>query len=198
MIRCRFPRPSPLCRFPSSSPAPRPRSRAGPALPATPELSGGPALPLLPGSRWVRRLQPLRGNGRGTRGPSPYGYPYGLVAPVSVVRHTLQRKTWVWVVVLTAAVAALIGSVVGAEVGSKSQQTIVKQFFPNSSALTKPQDVQEILAKVEPAVVSINSRCPPVAGSAYGEVVEGAGTGMIITPPARSSPTTMWSPGPRP
>jgi putative serine protease PepD len=100
--------------------------------------------------------------------------------PVPVVRHTLQRRTWVWVVVLTAAVAAVIGSVVGAEVGSNSQQTIVKQFFPNSSALTKPQDVQEILAKVEPAVVSINADAAG-RGSASGDIVEAAGSGMVLT-----------------
>ena len=113
--------------------------------------------------------------------PSAYGYPYGFGAPVPVVRHTLQRRTWVWVVVLTAAVAALIGSLVGAEVGSNTQQTIVKQFFPNSSALTKPQDVQEILAKVEPAVVSINADATD-SGSASGDIAESAGSGMILTP----------------
>ena len=113
--------------------------------------------------------------------PSAYGYPYGFPAPVPVVRHSLQRKTWVWLVVLSAAVAALVGSVVGAEVGSNSQQTIVKQFFPNSSALTKPQDIQEILAKVEPAVVSINADAGG-SGSASGDIVEAAGSGMILTP----------------
>ena len=62
-----------------------------------------------------------------------------------------------WVVAVTAVLAALVGGLVGAVVGSNSQQTMVEQFFPNRSALVKPQDIQEVLAKVEPAVVSIDS-----------------------------------------
>jgi serine protease Do len=85
-----------------------------------------------------------------------------------------------------AAVAALIGGVVGAVVGSSSsgggQQTVVKQFFPNESVLAKPQDVQAVLAKVLPAVVSIDTEgFQGGAGVFGGSQVSGAGTGMIIT-----------------
>jgi S1-C subfamily serine protease len=96
------------------------------------------------------------------------------------VRHTLRRRTWLWVVVLTSVVAALVGGLVGALVGVGSQQTIVKQFFPNRSVLAKPGDIQAILARVEPAVVSINSQSGG-AGSG-GDFVEAAGSGMILTP----------------
>ncbi len=113
---------------------------------------------------------------------APYPSPYAGPPPVPVVRHTLQRRTWVWVVVVSAGLAALIGALVGAEVGTNSQQTIVKQFFPNTSALAKPQDVQEILARVEPAVVSIDADSNGGGSSAGGDVVESAGTGMILTP----------------
>ena len=102
-----------------------------------------------------------------------------LPAP-RVVRHTLTRRNWVWVVVLTAVMAALVGGLVGAVVGAGSQQTIVKSFFPNGSVLAHPRDVQAVLAKVEPAVVSIDSRSGGSAGS--GDFVEAAGTGMILTP----------------
>ena len=97
-----------------------------------------------------------------------------------MVRHTLTRRSWVWVVVITAAVAALVGGLVGAVVGASSQQTIVKSFFPNGSSLVHPRDVQGVLSQVEPAVVAIDSQSGGSAGS--GDFVEAAGTGMILTP----------------
>jgi S1-C subfamily serine protease len=84
-------------------------------------------------------------------------------------------------VVITALVAALVGGGVGAIVGVRSQKTIVEQFFPNKSALVRPQDIQAVLARVEPAVVSINSRSVVSGGTSSGDVVESAGTGMILT-----------------
>jgi S1-C subfamily serine protease len=96
------------------------------------------------------------------------------------VRHTLARRTWLWVVILTAVVAATVGGLVGAVVGAGSQQTIVQSFFPNRSALVHPQDVQAVLSRVEPAVVAIDSQSGGTAGS--GDFVEAAGTGMILTP----------------
>ncbi len=124
---------------------------------------------------------PGYGGGVGPPGGTPgYAFPYyGLPAP-RLVRHTLQRRTWMWVVGITALVAALVGGLVGAVVGSGSQQTVVEQFFPNRSVLAKPQDVQEVLAKVEPAVVSIDSESGD--GSVGGDFVQAAGSGMILTP----------------
>ncbi len=113
--------------------------------------------------------------------PVPPAYPYAyppLPAP-RVVRHTLARRTWLWVVILTAVVAALVGGLVGAVVGAGSQQTIVKSFFPNDSALVHPQDVQAVLSRVEPAVVAIDSESGGASGS--GDFVAAAGTGMILT-----------------
>ena len=124
---------------------------------------------------------PGYGGGFGPPGNTPgYAFPYyGLPAP-RVVRHTLQRRTWLWVVGITAVLAALVGALVGAVVGTSSQQTEVEQFFPNRSVLAKPQDVQEVLAKVEPAVVSIDSESG--AGAVGGDFVQAAGSGMILTP----------------
>jgi len=96
------------------------------------------------------------------------------------VRHTLTRRTWLWVVVLTAVLAATVGALVGAVVGAGSQQTIVRSFFPNRSALVHPQDIQAVLSRVEPAVVAIDSQSGGTSGS--GDFVEAAGTGMILTP----------------
>ena len=66
-------------------------------------------------------------------------------------------------------------------VGSNSQQTMVEQFFPNRSALVKPQDIQAVLARVEPAVVSIDSDSGSGGNGPGGDFVQSAGTGMILT-----------------
>jgi S1-C subfamily serine protease len=125
---------------------------------------------------------PVYGGGYGPPGyPLAYHYPYQM-APPRPVRHTLERRTWLWLVLLTALVAALVGGLVGAVVGAGSQQTIVTTFAPNRSVLTRPQDVQEVLAKVEPAVVSIDSESGSGSGSAGGDFVQAAGSGMILTP----------------
>jgi S1-C subfamily serine protease len=126
---------------------------------------------------------PVYRGGYGPPGYLPaYHYPYQMAPPPRVVRHTLERRTWLWLVVVTAVVAALVGGLVGAVVGAGSQQTIVRTFAPNRSILTRPQDVQEVLAKVEPAVVSIDSQSGSSGSSAGGDFVQAAGSGMILTP----------------
>ena len=102
--------------------------------------------------------------------------------PPQLVRHTLHRRTWAWVVVVTAIVAALFGGLVGAIVGANTQQTIVQKYFPNKSVLVRPQDIQEVLAKVEPAVVSIDSQSGGGGSTVGGDFAESAGSGMILTP----------------
>ena len=95
------------------------------------------------------------------------------------VKHTLTARNWVLVVVITAVVAAAIGGAVGYVAAVNSQQTIVEKFFPNSASFPKAADVQQILAEVEPAVVSIDTTGVVRAGGSG--TVEGAGTGMILT-----------------
>jgi len=109
----------------------------------------------------------------------PYGG-YAAVPAPRVVVHSLRRRTWVWVVLITAVVAGVMGGLLGAVVGADSQRTVVEKFFPNGSVLAKPQDIQEVLAKVEPAVVSIDSDSS--GSSSGGDFVEAAGSGMILTP----------------
>jgi S1-C subfamily serine protease len=86
-----------------------------------------------------------------------------------------------WVVVVTAVVAGLIGAGVGLAVGYGSQRTVVEKFLPNQSVFAKPTDNQTVLSRVEPAVVSIDTTAYSSAKSSSGDVVEGAGTGMILT-----------------
>jgi S1-C subfamily serine protease len=163
----------PLASEPQAAPPPLPTAPPPPAYPVTSPAPGYPPY----GAGY-----PVYGAGYGPPGGGP-GYPvayYGLPAP-RMVRHTLERRTWAWVVGITAVVAALIGGLTGAVIGSRSQQTEVEKFFPNASALARPQDIQEVLAKVEPAVVSIDSESGS-GGSVGGDFVQAAGSGMIITP----------------
>ena len=152
--------------------------------PPPPPPEHAPAPVRLPPSGRPADGTALSGHGSSIRPPPAgpvypgIGYPYspprpGPPAPV-LVRQTLQRRTWVWVVVITAAVAALLGGLVGAIVGANTQQTVIQKYFPNKSVLAKPQDIQEVLAKVEPAVVSIDS-----------ESGEGSGARSAVTSPSQ-------------
>ena len=111
----------------------------------------------------------------------PPGYffpPNPVVTHQTRVKHTLTARNWVLVVIVTAVLAALVGGGVGYLAARHSQQTIVEKFFPNSASFPKPADVQELLAKVEPAVVSIDTEAVVRGGDG---TVQGAGTGMILT-----------------
>jgi S1-C subfamily serine protease len=84
-----------------------------------------------------------------------------------------------------ALVAAILGGLVGGGVVAvltrDHNRTITAgpAFDRNSSIIAKPQDIQGILAKVEPGVVSVRTQ-----GFQQGAFfpVSGAGTGMILTP----------------
>jgi S1-C subfamily serine protease len=174
----------------SGRPAEGPEDPDGPpaapqSVPAVlPVVSGGPGsvAPPPPPSLGQPPGYPVYGGAYGPPGyPPAYHYPYQMAPPPRPVRHTLARRTWLWLVLITAVVAALVGGLIGAVVGAGSQQTIVTEFAPNRSVLTHPQDVQEVLAKVEPAVVSIDSESGASGSSAGGDFVQAAGSGMILT-----------------
>jgi len=82
-----------------------------------------------------------------------------------------------------ALVAAIVGGLIGGGLvaafgpNHKGTSTTVS-FDRNSSRVAKPQDIQGILAKVEPGVVSVRTQ-----GFQQGAFfpVSGAGTGMILT-----------------
>lgn len=88
-------------------------------------------------------------------------------------------------------VAALTGAVVGALVAGlmvtllRDENTItgpVATFSPNTSKIAQPADIQEILARVQPAVVAIRTRSLSLGDFLRPEPAEGAGTGVIISP----------------
>jgi serine protease Do len=115
----------------------------------------------------------------GYPGPSPTS-PYGTPpsSPTSDVNGTASAATtkrgrWLPVAVVSALIGGLAGGGVGAAVANNNstpRSTIVQQVIqPNSSVIARPTTVREVLAKVQPGVVSIRTNL-------------GAGTGMIITP----------------
>ncbi len=93
-----------------------------------------------------------------------------------------RLSAWLAVALVAALVGGSIGAAVGAVVARSNERTVVEKFFPNKSVLAQPADIQEVLAKVLPAVVSVTTQVFNPTGTASGGVVEGAGTGMIVTP----------------
>jgi len=94
--------------------------------------------------------------------------------------RTLTGRNWLWLIVLTVVLGAAVGGFVGYAAARGSEQTVIEKYFPNQSVLVQPTDVQEVLARVEPAVVSIETSGFVAGGSGSG-LVHGAGTGMILT-----------------
>src|SRR5437660_9258175 len=97
-------------------------------------------------------------------------------------RPAARRPIWL-VPVIAAVVGSLIGGGVVAALTDRGSSTVIR-FGNNSSVLAKPADIQGVLAKVEPAVVSVRTEAFQTGGFFLNQVqrVRGAGTGMILTP----------------
>ncbi len=106
----------------------------------------------------------------------------GVIQSGSGSRPRPRLSAWLAVALVAALVGGSIGAAVGAVVARSNERTVVEKFFPNKSVLAQPADIQEVLAKVLPAVVSVTTQVFNPTGTASGGVVEGAGTGMIVTP----------------
>ena len=95
------------------------------------------------------------------------------------------RPTPSWVVV--SLVAALIGGLLGAGIVAlldnedATAPSSTSSFGNNTSRIAQPQDIQGILQKVEPGVVSIKTQA--FQRGFFGDAIPqaGAGTGMILT-----------------
>ncbi|TMM14447.1 MAG: PDZ domain-containing protein [Actinobacteria bacterium] len=89
-------------------------------------------------------------------------------------------RLWIVAGLVAILIAGLVGGVIGALVekpsSSSSSSVTTPRFSSNTSALPKPADVQGILARVEPAVVNINTQ-----GGGGRLPGSGAGTGMVIS-----------------
>jgi len=113
----------------------------------------------------------------------------GSLAPVA--RPEGRSSAWRWGVL--SMVAALLGAVVGgvivaSVVHNGSATTTVRQISAGPALLNGTTNIQAVIDKVLPAVVSIDATSPaPVTQSPFGQVSGGGtqqdqGTGVIITP----------------
>jgi S1-C subfamily serine protease len=100
------------------------------------------------------------------------------------------RGTAPWRWALVALIAALIGALVGGEIvqasGSSSGGTTVKVISAGPALLNGTTNIESVIDKVLPAVVSIDAKSAEPAseaifGGGTGGVQEDQGTGMIIT-----------------
>jgi len=85
---------------------------------------------------------------------------------------------WLGLAIVAALVGACGSGGLVAIFASRAPQTVVREFFPTNPPKTTPGDVQAILARVLPAVVSIDTSS--YRAGQVGQLAEGAGTGMII------------------
>jgi S1-C subfamily serine protease len=83
------------------------------------------------------------------------------------------------IVILGVAAGAVAGVVVANATANRSPQTVVEELVPDGASPAQAGDPQSILAKVLPAVVSIDDAAPP-SGISSGDLGDGAGTGMIV------------------
>jgi serine protease Do len=93
-----------------------------------------------------------------------------------------SRPAW-----LFPAIAALAGALIGgglvAALDNNNGGSTTINYGRNSSVLAKPKDIQGVLSKVEPAVVSVRTEAFQRGGLFFNDVqrVRGAGTGQILT-----------------
>ncbi len=95
---------------------------------------------------------------------------------------------WLWAVIAVA--AALVGAVIGGTIVAATDQTgngaTVKEISAGPALLNGVTDIETVIGKVLPAIVSIDAKGPaPASQSLFGGssagVQEDQGTGMIIT-----------------
>ena len=139
---------------PFGAPPPPPFSDAPPGLPAAPPYRTYPmSPPYLPGSGPGDPETPSTGGPPG---------PPGQAGPP-------RRANWLIVALVAALVGGLVGGGLGVAAARRNRTKVVQEVVrPNTSIITHPATVKEILAKVQPGVVSIATDL-------------GAGTGMIIS-----------------
>ncbi len=176
-----------------------PQGSQPPPVPAGPTSYGNPTWPP---SSWPTGSPPspppppAPGAGWSWGPPHPYGqhpweqvspplgaqptWTYAAQAPRAPRRPPRSLPGWLGVGLVAAVVGAVVGGGVAVTLTSRSQQTVVQQYFHTNPVTVRPGDIQAILAKVMPAVVSIDTSS--YRGAAGLDFVQGAGTGMIIEP----------------
>jgi serine protease Do len=137
------------------------------------ERSGGVAAPDTP-SRPAPPVAPRVGPPVSQAPPPP-----GLSAPPA---SPPGPGRWVAVALVAALVGALVGGGVATLVADGDDEPAAPIFGPNTSTIARPQDIQGILQRVQPGVVSIRTQA--FQGGLFDldpSPVRGAGTGMILS-----------------
>ncbi len=118
---------------------------------------------------------------------------WGPVTPTTPAADTIQSRSgrprgWLWAVVSGAAalVGALIGGGIVAATNHDGGSTTVKEISAGPALLNGVTNIEDVIAKVRPAIVSIDATSPASAsqsilGGDSGAEQEDQGTGMIIT-----------------
>jgi S1-C subfamily serine protease len=112
----------------------------------------------------------------GPPGPPAWGT---VAAPVS---RTEGRRPFLLAAATGAVIGALVAGILVAALKDDKKPTSGRAltFSPNTSKIARTGDIQEILAKVEPAVVSIRTRTLSLGDFLKPVPGEGAGTGFVI------------------
>jgi S1-C subfamily serine protease len=157
-----------------------------PPPPVTPPPGGTLPPPMSPsGSPWSQ--PPSFGPAQLIPGTAPV---WGTAGPPAAPPTTKTTSGgWRWAVV--AVVAALLGSVVGGSIvnaaNHNNSTTSVKQISAGPALLNGTTNIESVIAKVLPAVVSIDAKTPqPSSQGNFGQpqgaaTQEDQGTGMIIS-----------------
>jgi serine protease Do len=192
------PAPSPWAPAPPGSPLPPPpppgtMAPAGPEppAPAEPAPAEGPAVgpepwenPLASPDAWVNPLAE-----EAPEAPPPpawqVGAPLGATPawagpPLASPARPAGRRPFLMAAGVGAVVGALVAGVVVAAVKDDRSPGRTVTYSANTSKITRTGDVQSILAKVEPAVVSIRTRTLSLGDFLKPVPGEGAGTGFVI------------------
>jgi S1-C subfamily serine protease len=139
-------------------------------------------------------LEPSRGAGTASGGGVPV---WGPVVPRSDEASPADRSVggghrgpgWLWAVV--AAAAALVGALIGGGIVAATSHgdtgATVKEISAGPALLNGTTNIETVIGKVLPAIVSIDAKSAAPAtssilGGGTGGVQEDQGTGMIITP----------------
>jgi len=122
--------------------------------------------------------------------PAGSGWSPDLTAPAPVAEGSKGNRVPVWRWAVLCLAAALIGALVGGGIvaasNSKNATTTVKEISAGPALLNGVTNIEAVIDKVLPAVVSIDATSPAPAspsvfGGSTGGEQEDQGTGMIIT-----------------
>lgn len=172
--------PEPQAADPSET-GPEPRSPWAPfsTSESTPEPTWEPPVPP---PAWREPGAGGSGSGFGVDPSAPGWAPAAAEAP-AVTPAAGRRGRPVLIAALTGAlVGALVAGLLVTVLRDDDQAGPVATFAPNTSKIARPADIQEILAKVQPAVVAIRTRSLELSELFRPLPAQGAGTGFVISP----------------